>query len=86
MTLDDPQVSRHHAALTVDDSGARLADLGSRNGVIIDGHRVVEPVLLKHGAEITIGSESLVFLVAGEAMPGPETESVLASAKRDPFQ
>ncbi len=86
VTLDDPQVSRHHAALTVDEGSVRLADLGSRNGVTVDGDRVVVPILLSHGVEIAIGSERLVFLVVGNVPPGPETEAALASAKRDPFQ
>ena len=85
VTLDDPLVSRHHAALTVDEVGARLADLGSRNGVTLDGKAVVEPQLLRHGAEITIGSERLIFLVVDGFAIGPDTEGALTPAKGDPL-
>jgi pSer/pThr/pTyr-binding forkhead associated (FHA) protein len=63
VTLDDPQVSRRHAALIVDEAGARIANLASRNGVTVDGVPVAEPTVLSHGATIGIGSERLVFSV-----------------------
>lgn len=66
VTLDDPQVSRRHAALIVDEAGARIANLGSRNGVTVDGVQVLEPALLSHGVTIAIGSERLVFLVVDD--------------------
>lgn len=40
--LDDPSVSRHHASLVVDASGALLRDAGSRNGTFVDGERITE--------------------------------------------
>jgi S-DNA-T family DNA segregation ATPase FtsK/SpoIIIE len=37
----DPQVSRHHAVLTVTDEGVVVADAGSANGVVIGGFRQI---------------------------------------------
>jgi pSer/pThr/pTyr-binding forkhead associated (FHA) protein len=66
-------VSRRHAALIVDETSARVANLGSRNGLTVDGVEVVEPACLNHGAKIAIGSECLVFLVVNEVAVGAET-------------
>jgi putative methionine-R-sulfoxide reductase with GAF domain len=42
MVLPDDRVSRRHATLTPDPSGWRVADLGSKNGTLVDG-RPLEP-------------------------------------------
>ena len=34
--VDDPGVSRHHSRVTIDADGATLADLGSKNGTILE--------------------------------------------------
>lgn len=40
LRLEDPSVSRTHALLTVEASGAVLRDEGSRNGTFVDGARL----------------------------------------------
>jgi hypothetical protein len=40
LQIDDPEVSRQHARLTLDGSGVSVRDLGSRNGVFVEGSRV----------------------------------------------
>jgi DNA-binding NtrC family response regulator len=47
-------VSRHHARLLVDADGADLEDLGSKNGVAVNG-RLVQKARLKAGDEIRLG-------------------------------
>jgi pSer/pThr/pTyr-binding forkhead associated (FHA) protein len=37
LTIDDPLVSRQHARITVGDDGAQIEDVGSRNGVRVNG-------------------------------------------------
>src|SRR5687768_10246739 len=39
LVLDDAAVSRFHCEIEVDAVGARVRDLGSRNGTIVDGVR-----------------------------------------------
>ena len=40
MVVDDPNVSRRHAAVGGDSQGLWLMDLGSRNGTFINGNSV----------------------------------------------
>src|SRR5689334_29402 len=37
VVLDDDRISRRHALLTCNESGWSVADLGSKNGLMIDG-------------------------------------------------
>jgi hypothetical protein len=54
VVLPSPHVSRYHAELVVDATGARLRDLGSTNGTKVDGKPAHgEP--LKSGAKISFG-------------------------------
>jgi DNA-binding winged helix-turn-helix (wHTH) protein len=61
--VDDAGVSRHHARILVDGRGAVLEDLGSKNGTILDGHRVERPTPLVDGALIVVGATALRFRV-----------------------
>ncbi len=62
LTLDDPNVSRRHAELRREGGAWIVADLGSTNGVKVNGHRVHEQPLAP-GDEITLGLERLQFQV-----------------------
>jgi hypothetical protein len=62
LSVDDPLVSRNHASLTVTDEGVSVEDLGSRNGVRVNGQRVEGSQRLEHGDRVTIGSQEMVFL------------------------
>jgi len=64
-------VSRQHCLLRVTADGAFLRDLGSRNGTLINGMRLVEEVPLKHGDQLQIGP--LVFEVVLEAIADEST-------------
>lgn len=59
VSLDDRDVSRRHARLVVTTDGITLFDLGSKNGVTIDGRRVEDSVALRHGDELTVGDVTL---------------------------
>jgi len=54
--IDDFDVSRHHARIVIDGAGARLEDLGSKNGTFVDEARVSGPVPLYDGAAFRVGS------------------------------
>jgi transcriptional regulator with PAS, ATPase and Fis domain len=62
--LDDDRVSRRHVEIRADASrgSAQIADLGSRNGTIVDGRALgTGPVQLAPGAMIFIGTHAAVF-------------------------
>jgi hypothetical protein len=59
--FDDPTVSRRHALLHRDRSGARVLDDRSLNGVFLNGQRV-DWRELENGDEVTIGAFRLYFL------------------------
>jgi len=62
LSLDDPLVSRKHATLTVTPDAVVLADLGSRNGVRVNGDRIASKKKLTHGDQIAIGSQEMVVM------------------------
>ena len=60
IVLQDPNVSRRHAELRRDDGGWQIVDLGSTNGIKVNGRRVnAQP--LSAGDQITIGVTDLTF-------------------------
>jgi hypothetical protein len=65
LTIEDPLVSREHARITIDDDGARVEDMRSRNGVRVNGLVVREPTPLRDGDRVRIGTQDLVFCRVG---------------------
>jgi DNA-binding winged helix-turn-helix (wHTH) protein len=59
--IDDPEVSRRHATISVEDAVATLRDLGSKNGTFVRGERAVEPTRLANADEIRIGINVATF-------------------------
>src|SRR5262245_20646038 len=68
LSLDDPMVSRTHARLRVLPEGVEIEDLGSRNGVRVNGERIERSRKLQHNDQITIGSQDMTIVVRRELM------------------
>ena len=69
LRINDPGISRRHAEIRVHGSGTaaqiEIVDLGSTNGIVVDGHKVREAAL-QEGTRIEIGStRMLVHAPAG---------------------
>lgn len=62
LSLDDPLVSRKHALLTISAEGVFVEDMGSRNGVLVDGTKIEGRRRVFDGSRITIGSQEMVLL------------------------
>jgi hypothetical protein len=60
VVLADPAVSRKHAGIRKIDSNYELADLGSTNGVYVNGHKVPKKTL-EPGDIIRVGNTEAVF-------------------------
>lgn len=66
LSLDDPLVSRRHAVLRVRRDGVSVRDLGSRNGVLVNGVKIEGERELVAGDKISIGSQEMVLQNADE--------------------
>lgn len=62
VTLDDPLVSREHARIRIQGQQAVVHDLGSRNGVHLQGQPIAGSAPLSNGDRLRIGTQELVFL------------------------
>lgn len=60
LRIDDPGISRHHAELRRSGGDVTIVDLGSTNGVVVDGRRVDEQ-RLRDGAQVRLGSTTMTF-------------------------
>lgn len=61
IVLDDANVSRRHAEVRPRGGGWLVADLGSTNGVAVNGARIDRPHTLKPGDRIELGTTTLTF-------------------------
>ena len=60
--LDDPEISRQHAAIEVSGDEVVLLDLGSTNGTLVDEEMIREFPLENQG-EFTIGGSTIMLIV-----------------------
>jgi hypothetical protein len=63
VVLDDAGVSRRHAELRPEAGGWTLADLGSTNGVRVNGRELRDRTPLRQGDHIELGTTEIVFEV-----------------------
>lgn len=65
LALDDARVSRRHAVLRATPQGVLVEDLGSRNGVSVNGAKIVGQQLCTDGDRVTIGSQEMLIYRGG---------------------
>lgn len=71
LQLADPHASRVHARIRAGAAGAAVEDLGSKNGVLVNGRRIGRaPRALRPGDEIALGATRLAFTDPGAAGSG----------------
>jgi hypothetical protein len=73
LSLDDPLVSRRHAVLKVRRDGVSVADLGSRNGVLVNAAKISGERELAAGDKVSIGSQEMVLHVSADVHPHAAT-------------
>jgi pSer/pThr/pTyr-binding forkhead associated (FHA) protein len=74
IVVDDASISHQHAALELGSGGYRIRDLGSTNGVVVNGARMALAEL-KHGDRIALGQIELRYVVETRAAE-PKTHSL----------
>jgi hypothetical protein len=62
LALDDALVSRRHVSIRLQGEEVVVEDLGSRNGVLVNGTRVSGKTPIRHLDKVTVGSQELVLL------------------------
>ncbi|MCH9614291.1 MAG: hypothetical protein SP1CHLAM54_17510 [Chlamydiia bacterium] len=63
ITFQDLSVSRQHARISLGEDGViTVEDLGSRNGVLVNGHKLMEPKALKSQDVIALGTTTLLLI------------------------
>ncbi|HKC51909.1 MAG TPA: FHA domain-containing protein [Myxococcota bacterium] len=72
--IDDASISHQHAALELGSGGYRIRDLGSTNGVVVNGARLALAEL-KHGDTVALGQIELRYVV-GARSSTPKTHVV----------
>jgi len=90
LSIDDPLISRQHAVLTVQNGVAHVEDLGSRNGVLVNGKRISGTAAIAEGDTITVGSQAMTVHglgIIGSVAPRPphrvEMQTIQTSAIMD---
>ena len=69
LSLDDPLVSRKHALLIVSDDHVEVEDLGSRNGVLVNGEKIAGVHRVTHGDRIMVGSQEMTLSIMSAGSP-----------------
>jgi hypothetical protein len=76
IVLDDAHVSRHHCAIIVHGNGeCEVHDIASKNGTILNGQVVSEPMPIRPGDVLNLSNHRIVLLATpagvGEDTPMP---------------
>jgi hypothetical protein len=89
VTLDDPLVSRRHARILVGSDRVVVEDIGSRNGVLVNGKLARGPTTLHDSDRVRVGSQDLVFCEVEGVPPSlpsrPTAELGLCASCRLPY-
>jgi len=71
LTLDDTQVSRHHARFEPSGDGAVVSDLGSTNGTYVNEQPIYTARALRPGDRVRVGLSVLELRTAGDVRAQP---------------
>lgn len=81
LSLDNRKASREHALLQNDSGGAKwwFSDLGSTNGTYVNGRKIIQPVVLKDGDQLRIGTDQWTFRQESPLCDDDQTEFTLGA-------
>jgi pSer/pThr/pTyr-binding forkhead associated (FHA) protein len=81
IVINDAEVSRRHAQLSLQNDKLVLEDIGSTNGTYVNGQRISGPHVLKPGEVVSFGEQiSLLF----EALASSPTPTAVPSREGTP--
>ncbi len=76
LVLDDPSVSRVHAAVVREDDIIYVEDRGSRNGVIVNLAHIGKRAELKDGDSITVGHQTIRVVTVSKTQDANRTVQI----------
>jgi pSer/pThr/pTyr-binding forkhead associated (FHA) protein len=86
VAIADRWISRHHARIDLEGTRYAIQDLGSKNGLFVNGKRVTRPVFLEDGDRIQLAPKCQLTFVDNEATaplyPGQEGVVVDQESRR----
>jgi len=80
LVLDDPSISRVHAAIILLEDRLYVEDRGSRNGVIVNYAHVENRTRLRDGDNITLGQQNIRVVCMDRVSPGKHTMRIERNA------
>lgn len=83
ITIADPRVSRNHAVLRVEGTRVLLEDMGSANGTLVNGLRLVGTVELKNGDDVQFDKYRFRVAVAGPAPADADGDATVVAPLGD---
>ncbi len=83
IVVPDSQVSRKHGRVRVTPQGPLVEDVGSGNGVILDGEKI-ELAMLREGSHFKIGRTSIYFLHEPRVLPPEKVVRIEAEKLPEP--
>ena len=90
VTLNDLRISRLHARISQREEGYIIEDLGSSNGVFVNGERVTSAYRLHHGDQIGLGPHIRFRFeladVRPAAEPPPQATMIMPSVSRSSLE
>lgn len=66
VSVEDPEVSRQHAAIEISGDDVVLVDLGSTNGTFV-GEERIQDFALENQSEFTVGGSTLMLIVTAKS-------------------
>ncbi|MEQ9394293.1 FHA domain-containing protein [Haliea sp.] len=83
ITIADPRVSRNHAVLRVDGTRVLLEDMGSANGTLVNGLRLVGTVELKNGDDVQFDKYRFRLAVVGPVSADVDSDATVVAPLGD---
>jgi uncharacterized RDD family membrane protein YckC len=83
LRLADPSISRHHAVVQRTGAGYEIQDLGSSNGVLLNGAKV-QSSPLQDGDRVTLGQIQITFVDPKPVQAVEEPHSPLGTVRINP--
>jgi pSer/pThr/pTyr-binding forkhead associated (FHA) protein len=80
ITINDPEVSRRHVRIFLQGNQFVLEDLGSTNGTMVNGQRLMGPYVLRSGEMIVLGEQVSLLFEGTEK----DVDATIASSGRIP--